>query len=71
MKNQTVLVKKASTSSFAKSIRAKCLDCSGGSPCEVRDCPLVNCPLWEVRFGMSAKSAAYQLAKNYTVKLVE
>ena len=34
-----------------KAMRAKCLDCSGGSPKEVRLCPVSNCPLWEYRFG--------------------
>ena len=34
-----------------KSIRAKCLDCSGGSPKEVRECPIKNCSLFPYRFG--------------------
>jgi hypothetical protein len=32
-----------------KAIRAKCLDCSGGSETEVRKCVAVECPLWPFR----------------------
>lgn len=34
-----------------KAIRAKCLDCSGGSAKEVRECPAKDCPLYEYRSG--------------------
>ena len=34
-----------------KSIRAKCLDCCGGSAKEVRLCPIPDCPLFPFRFG--------------------
>ncbi len=34
-----------------KSIRKKCLDCSGGLPKEVRSCPANDCPLHPYRFG--------------------
>ena len=33
-----------------KSIRRKCLNCSG-SPKEVELCPVVTCSLWPYRFG--------------------
>lgn len=36
-----------------KAIRAKCLDCSGGVPSEVRKCVVVRCPLWPFRMGVS------------------
>ncbi len=39
-------------------IRAKCLDCSAGSAKEVRLCPVVDCPLWEWRFGKRPKTVA-------------
>jgi hypothetical protein len=29
-----------------KSIRAKCLDCSAGSPKEVKECPVTGCALY-------------------------
>jgi hypothetical protein len=34
-----------------KAIRAKCLDCSNASAHEVKNCPITECPLWELRFG--------------------
>jgi hypothetical protein len=36
----------------AAAIRAKCLDCSGGSSAEVRKCVAVNCALWPHRMGV-------------------
>ena len=35
-----------------KSIRAKCLDCSGWQTKEVRLCPLEKCALWPYRMGV-------------------
>lgn len=32
-------------------IRAKCVDCSGGSPYEVKKCQVFDCPLWSFRIG--------------------
>ena len=40
----------------SKAIAAKCLDCSGGSPMEVTLCHIVDCTLWEYRFGYSMES---------------
>ena len=34
-----------------KAIRAKCLDCCGGSPQEVRLCPAHDCTLYPFRMG--------------------
>ena len=34
-----------------KAIRARCLDCSGGSSKEVRSCTINDCPLYEYRLG--------------------
>ena len=34
-----------------RAIRAKCLDCSGGSEAEVRKCVAFGCPLWPLRMG--------------------
>jgi hypothetical protein len=34
-----------------KAIRAKCVDCSGGSMAEARLCALTHCPLWAFRMG--------------------
>jgi hypothetical protein len=34
-----------------KAIRAKCVECSGGSMTEARLCHLTHCPLWAFRMG--------------------
>jgi hypothetical protein len=34
-----------------KAIRAKCIECSGGSVAEARRCHLTYCPLWAFRMG--------------------
>ena len=34
-----------------KAIRAKCLDCSGGSAKEVKECPVIACALHPFRLG--------------------
>ena len=39
--------------SYPKIIRAKCLDCVGEQPSEVRKCVCVDCPLWPVRMGVN------------------
>lgn len=38
-----------------KAIRAKCLDCSNGYYSEVRECPVLNCPLYPYRMGHRPK----------------
>lgn len=43
--------------SALKSIRLKCLDCSAGSPAEVRNCELKHCVLWPYRFGKNPNRA--------------
>jgi len=40
-----------------KAIRAKCLDCSGGQPSEVRRCDIEDCPLFPYRFGKNPSRA--------------
>lgn len=34
-----------------KAIRAKCLECSGNQPSEVRNCLITECPLYPFRMG--------------------
>lgn len=34
-----------------KAIRAKCLECSGFQPKEVRECQIDTCPLFDFRMG--------------------
>ena len=43
----------------SKAIAAKCLDCSGGSSKEVTLCQVVDCPLWQFRFGTSLKNKGF------------
>ncbi len=38
-----------------KAIRAKCLDCSCGQVKEIRECPVMTCPLWPYRMGKRPK----------------
>lgn len=38
-----------------KAIRAKCIDCSGGVPKEVRECPIKDCPIYPYRMGRRPK----------------
>jgi hypothetical protein len=40
-----------SNASPIKAVRAKCIDCSGGSLGEARKCVAWNCPLWAFRMG--------------------
>jgi hypothetical protein len=49
-----------------KAIRAKCLDCSGGQPSEVRECPMPDCPLHTYRMGMdpNRKGIGGDIAKD-------
>lgn len=44
-----------------KAIRAKCLDCSGGSSKEVRLCPVTDCPLYPYRFGKRPETVRKRL----------
>lgn len=39
--------------SYPKIIRAKCLDCCGQQPSEVRKCVCTDCALWPVRMGVN------------------
>ena len=34
-----------------KAVRAYCLECSANQPSEVRNCPMVDCPLYSFRMG--------------------
>ena len=34
-----------------KAIRAYCMECSNGSTAEVKECPVVRCPLYPFRMG--------------------
>lgn len=40
-----------------KAIRAKCIDCCGGSEGEARKCTATDCPLWPLRMGKNVYHA--------------
>lgn len=44
------------TISPLKRIRQYCLQCSGGSASEVKNCPIKTCWLYDVRFGKSGRT---------------
>jgi hypothetical protein len=50
----SVKVVKAGSLTPMKAIRAKCLDCSGGSSHEVKLCACQDCPLYPFRLGTPA-----------------
>ena len=41
-----------------KAIRAKCIDCCGGSEGEARKCTATGCPLWPLRMGRNVYHAS-------------
>lgn len=47
-----------------KAIRAKCIDCSGGVPKEVRECPIEDCPIYPYRMGRRPKDNQTQDASE-------
>ena len=50
-----------------KAIRAKCLDCAGGSYQEVRLCCVFDCPLWPHRSGRQVDAKRRQDASQLGV----
>lgn len=51
-------------SDILKSIRRKCVDCSGGQIAEVKLCTVQKCDLWPFRFGMDPNPSKTGFAKN-------
>jgi len=45
------MAQRATAGSFTSAIRLFCLECMGGSSCEVRVCTDLKCPLWAYRMG--------------------
>ncbi len=41
-----------------QAIRRMCNGCVGGSPSEIKVCPVVDCPLWDWRLGVHPETAA-------------
>lgn len=53
------------------SIRAKCVDCCGGSPSEARKCVAVRCALWPYRTGDNPFRAKRVLSDDQKAALKE
>lgn len=54
----------------SQAIKKKCAECSGHSPKEVTLCHIVDCPIWEFRFGYSMRDRRFRermasAKKNY------
>lgn len=47
-----------------KAIRQNCIDCSGGSVAEVRDCVIPKCPMYPFRMGTDPTPARSGNIKN-------
>ena len=48
-----------------KAIRKKCLDCSYWSPKEVRECTVIDCPIYPYRFGRRPDKATIDTLKEF------
>jgi len=51
-----------------RALRAKCLDCSGGSAMEVKYCVISECPLWVYRFGRRPENVEAKYLDPHYVK---
>ena len=54
-----------------KAIRKKCLDCACGSHKEVRECKVVQCPLYPYRFGRRPTEAIVDTRNEFSQKNLE
>ena len=52
-------------------IRAKCLDCMGGSPSEVRRCEAGGCALWPFRMGTDPWREQREMSDEQRAEAVE
>ena len=48
-----------------KAIRKKCLDCTCGQIVEIRECPIIECPLYPYRMGRRPDQATKDTIKEY------
>lgn len=54
-----------------KAIRAKCMDCCGQQPSEVRRCTASACPLWPFRMGSNPWRTAREMSDEERAAAVE
>ena len=52
-----------------KAIREKCIECSCGSPLEVRECAVTKCPLYPFRFGKNPYRSKRELSEDQKAML--
>jgi hypothetical protein len=57
--------------SILQALRARCVDCCGGSTAEVRRCVSVNCPAWPFRMGFNPWRERRQLSPERKAQLAE
>ena len=69
MITKKVVIKSPVKPSMAKAIHDFCLQCGDGTSMALRDCHLIDCPLFPYRFGANPVSAIKKLQKTYTVKV--
>ena len=48
-----------------KAIRKKCLDCTCGQVLEIRECPVIECPLYPYRMGRRPDKATIDTLNEY------
>jgi hypothetical protein len=48
-----------------KAIRKKCLDCTCGQVLEIRECPVIECPLYPYRMGRRPDKATTDTLERY------
>ena len=48
-----------------KAIRKKCLDCTCGQVIEIRECPVIECPLYPYRMGRRPDKATIDTLNEY------
>ena len=48
-----------------KAIRKKCLDCTCGQVLEIRECPVIECPLYPYRMGRRPDKATQNTMEEY------
>ena len=51
-----------------KAIREKCLDCSCWQPSEVRQCTVIDCPIYPYRMGMRPSKETIKTLYDYFSK---
>ena len=51
-----------------KAIRKQCVQCMGGSFKMVEECPSIDCPLWEFRFGKDVRGSRVKAIRKFCLQ---